>query len=475
MPFDSLRDFLGALDAHGQLLRVEREVVQEPDLGAAGRAINTAFGMTAPALLFDNIAGYDDARVAMNVHGSWINHALALDLDKDATIREQFNELKRRWNRFPVAVERRDGPPWLEVKLEKRDINLFELFPVFRLNPSDGGCYIDKAAVVSRDPDDPDNFGKQNVGIYRMQVKGPTHLGLLTPIVHDLGKQIAAAANRGDTTLPIAIAVGNDPTISLLASTPLDYDQSEYEMAGALRNASCPIAAVPGTNLDVPWGAEVVMLAKVLIGQSEWEGPFGEFTGHTSGVRPLHVVEVERVYTRRKPIWEHLYLGVPWTEIDYLIALNTSVPIDGQLRAAFPEVRAVNAMYTHGLVVIISTKVRQAGFGKIVGLRCLSTPHGLGYAKLVIVVDDHIDPFDLNQVMWSLATSFHPDYDLISVPATYEVALDPSGVPPGLVTRLVMDATTPIAPDTRAQHIDPLVAPYPEYKQWMSILKELRK
>ena len=60
------------------------------------------------------------------------------------------------------------------------------------------------------------------------------------------------------------------------------------------------------------------------------------------------------------------------------------------LRAAqetFPEVVAVNALYTHGLVVIVSTETRFGGFAKAVGLRVLTTTHGLGYAKIVIVVD----------------------------------------------------------------------------------------
>ncbi|STV04686.1 hydroxyaromatic non-oxidative decarboxylase protein C [Klebsiella pneumoniae] len=41
-----------------------------------------------------------------------------------------------------------------------------------------------------------------------------------------------------------------------------------------------------------------------------------------------------------------LYLGMPWTEIDYLMGPATCVPLYQQLKAEFPEVQAVNAMYT---------------------------------------------------------------------------------------------------------------------------------
>lgn len=70
----------------------------------------------------------------------------------------------------------------------------------------------------------------------------------------------------------------------------------------------------------------------------------------------MTVVRIDKVSYRSKPIFESLYLGMPWTEIDYLMGPATCVPLYQQLKAEFPEVQAVNAMYTHGLLAIISTK-----------------------------------------------------------------------------------------------------------------------
>ncbi|CAM5639803.1 Phenolic acid decarboxylase [Streptomyces fumanus] len=95
-------------------------------------------------------------------------------------------------------------------------------------------------------------------------------------------------------------------------------------------------------------------------------------------------------------------------ECDYLVGPNTSVPLLKQLRAEFPEVRAVNAMYTHGLLVIISTAKRYGGFAKAVGMRAMTTPHGLGYVSQVILVDEDVDPFDLPQVMWAQSAKVNP-------------------------------------------------------------------
>jgi UbiD family decarboxylase len=472
MPFDTLRSFLIRLEEAGQLLRVHRLVYLEPDLGAAGRAV-ADLGERAPALLFTNIHGYRDAQVALNVHGSWSNHALMLDLPPGMGPREQFFELHRRWKNYPVTTERRTGtPPWRE-RTVTTNINLFDLFPFFRLNVTDGGPYIDKAAVVSRDPEAPDDFGRQNVGIYRLQVKGPDKLAVQAAPIHDLGRHMAAASRRGDRVLPVAICLANDPVLSLVASMPLKPHQSEYEMAGALQGRPYPVVTSPVHGLDVPWGSEAVIEAEILLDKREYEGPFGEFTGHTTGGRSLPTLRVNAVHTRNQPIFEHLYLGMPWTEIDYLMALNTCLPLYEQLREEFPEVRAVNAMYTHGLVDIISLEARTGGLGKLVAMRAITTPHGRSYCKFVILVDHTVDPFDLPQVMWALSTKVNPQHDLVVLPRMNMVPLDPSDDPPGLNSRVIIDATTPCPPDVRGGVGAQEITPWPESVKWRQLLSEL--
>jgi vanillate/4-hydroxybenzoate decarboxylase subunit C len=470
MPFDDLRGFLHALDDAGQLVRITDRVDPEPDLGAAACAA-ARLGPAAPGLLFTDVAGFDHPRIAMNLHGSWANHALALDLPAGTGVREQVEEFARRWQTFPVPAQRRPDPPFTENTVKGDQVDLFRLLPLFRLNPGDGGFYLDKAVIVSRDPDDPDHFGKQNVGIYRLQVKDRNRLGLQPVPQHDIAVHLRHAEERGED-LPVAIALGNEPVITITAGTPLAYDQSEYEMAGALRGAPYPIAAAPGTGLDVPWGAEVVLEGVVLGGQREVEGPFGEFTGHYSGGRRMPVIRIDRISYRTDPIFEHLYLGMPWTEIDYLMGPATCLPLMQQLRAEFPEVTAVNAMYTHGLVAIVATTSRYGGFAKAVGMRAMTTPHGLGYCKIVIVVDADVDPFDLPQVMWALSTKVNPIQDVVTVPGLSVVPLDPSSDPAGITSKMIIDATTPVPPETRGHASQP-VTPPPGADAWISRLTDM--
>ncbi|MEI1420107.1 phenolic acid decarboxylase BsdC [Bacillus cabrialesii] len=470
MAYQDFREFLAALEKEGQLLTVNEEVKPEPDLGAAARAASN-LGDKSPALLFNNIYGYNNAQIAMNVIGSWPNHAMMLGMPKDTPVKEQFFEFAKRYEQFPMPVKREETAPFHENEITE-DINLFDILPLFRINQGDGGYYLDKACVISRDLEDPDNFGKQNVGIYRMQVKGKDRLGIQPVPQHDIAIHLRQAEERG-VNLPVTIALGCEPVITTAASTPLLYDQSEYEMAGAIQGEPYRIVKSKLSDLDVPWGAEVVLEGEIIAGEREYEGPFGEFTGHYSGGRSMPIIKIKRVYHRNNPIFEHLYLGMPWTECDYMIGINTCVPLYQQLKEAYPnEIVAVNAMYTHGLIAIVSTKTRYGGFAKAVGMRALTTPHGLGYCKMVIVVDEDVDPFNLPQVMWALSTKMHPKHDAVIIPDLSVLPLDPGSNPSGITHKMILDATTPAAPETRGHYSQPLDSPL-STKEWEQKLMDL--
>jgi UbiD family decarboxylase len=124
--------------------------------------------------------------------------------------------------------------------------------------------------------------------------------------------------------------------------------------------------------------------------------------------------------------------------------------------------------------VIVSTRRRVGGFAKNVGLRVLTTPHGMGYAKVVIVVDETVDPFDLKQVMWALSTKFHPAHDLIVIPDASVLPLDPGSSPPGITHKIIMDATTPISPEVRGHYSQPVERPA-DVDAWLTKLMEMQR
>jgi len=470
MVYRDLREFLEVLESEKQLIRIKNEVMPEPDLSAIGRSAPNM--ESAPAVLVEKIKGYKNS-VVLNVHGSWQNHALMLNLPKDTPVKNQFFKLKELWDKYPIK------PVWIDKKdalvkevVIEAGINLFEVLPLFRINEFDAGFYLSKALIVSRNPNNPDSYDEQNCGMYRIQVKGKDKVAIQPMPFHDIAVHLKNAEEKNER-LPIAICLGNDPVLSFMASTPIAYVQSEYDFAGALKGEPIELTKAENSNLDIPARSEIVLEGYIEPRVREIEGPFGEFPGSYSGARLQPIIKITKITHRKNPIFENLYIGMPWTEVDYLVALNTSIPLYEQLKRDFPEVEAVNAMYTHGIGAIVSTKSRFGGYGKAVAMRLLSTPHGMSYTKIVIIVDEFVDPFDLKQVMWAITTRVRPDKDVFKIPYAPGMPLDPSSEPAGMHTKLVIDATTPVAPDF-GRDCELLGTPV-DAEKWSEILRNLVK
>jgi UbiD family decarboxylase len=156
------------------------------------------------------------------------------------------------------------------------------------------------------------------------------------------------------------------------------------------------------------------------------------------------------------------------------MALNTSIPLYRQIKATMPEVKAVNAIYQHGLTAIIATDSRLGGYAKSVAFRAASTPHGISYVKNIIVVDGDVDPFDLPQVMWAMSTRIRGAQDVIVIPSTPGMPLDPGSEPPGMGCKVILDCTTPVPPEPPMRDVA-MVEHVPEAQAYMDVLLGLQE
>src|SRR5438874_2277563 len=235
MALDNVRDFLGALDARGELVRVDRPVSVDKEITEiADRCMKSGDG--GPALLFERptLLSGAPARhpVAVNLFGSEKRMALALGvecLDEiGARIATLLNlkvpdSLLGKLALLPQLAEvakfppKTIGgkPPCQESVIREQDVDLSQ-FPVPVCWPEDGGPYITLAGVITRDPE----TGVRNVGMYRVQVIGPN-----TVAMHWQRHKVGAAhwrgmAERGEA-MPVAIALGGDPASIYAASAPL--------------------------------------------------------------------------------------------------------------------------------------------------------------------------------------------------------------------------------------------------------------
>ena len=217
--------------------------------------------------------------------------------------------------RFQAAVE--TPLPWNEVtepacqQVVHDEPDLTHLLPIPTHNEHDSGAYITAGLVIVCNP----ATGRQNVAIHRLQVSGPRHLGALLLPRHTLAFQQMAEAEGAD--LDVAIVIGSSPAALLSSQAIAPLDQDELEIAGALVGAPIDVAKCIGSEVRVPASSEIVIEGRFLANAREPEGPFGEFPQYYAERAKRHVVEVDRVTTRRKPIYhtivggsrEHLLLG----------------------------------------------------------------------------------------------------------------------------------------------------------------------
>ena len=79
--------------------------------------------------------------------------------------------------------------------------------------------------------------------------------------------------------------------------------------------------------------------------------------------------------------------------------------------------------------------------------------------KHVILVDEDVDIFDINDVMWAMTTRFQADVDLITIPGVQCHPLDPSNNPAyhpeirerGVACKAIFDCTVPFDQKERFQ------------------------
>ncbi len=70
------------------------------------------------------------------------------------------------------------------------------------------------------------------------------------------------------------------------------------------------------------------------------KGPSANFSAIISAAISTQLQKSIVFTTARDPIYESVYVGRPWTELDYLQAMTTSAPIFDQVKSTFPEVVA---------------------------------------------------------------------------------------------------------------------------------------
>lgn len=407
MAFRDLRQFLSHLEKTGDVVRVREQVDVRYEIGAITRRAAT---LGSPAPYFANVRSFETP-VVTNLFGTRRRIAAALQTD----VRELTQEWRKRTVNTIEPVVVKDGPCKENIVRGDR-VDLMQ-FPIPIFNDLDGGPFITAGCHISEDP----QTGVRNVGIYRNQVHGPRTLGILAaPYRHLI---LHAKSNGG--RIPVAIAIGVQPTVFLAAGADYPFGVDEISKAGALQCEPVELVRCETSSLLVPATAEIVIEGELMLDDCLTEGRFGEFTGYYGTTAPRPTIHVKALTHRDKPIYRAAFTGRPPNEDVVAAAVGREADILGQV--ALPELRAIHL--TNGgcgyFNAVASIDKRFEGYGKMMAMSILGTWAGRTI-KTLIMVDADVDPYDATDVEWALATRVQPDRDVEIIKQTVGVILDPS-------------------------------------------------
>jgi 4-hydroxy-3-polyprenylbenzoate decarboxylase len=412
--YQDLREFLHALESHAKLLRIRKAINKDTELHPLVRwQFRGLKEEQRKAFLFENVTDargkiYQTPVLVGGLAGSTEIYCLGLKCTPE--------EVADRWLHamdHPIAPEIvSEGPVMEEIH---KGANLsghggFAEFPIPISTPGfDNGPYITAGHWITKDPE----TGARNVGNYRGLIKGPTVSGLMSGTPQDLTTHWEKCRKKG-VPLEVAVAVGTVPAVSYTATQKVPPTMDELALAGGLVGEPIKLVKCQTVDLEAPATAEIVFEGIIPTRYLEEEGPFGESMGYVDPRTLSFVFELTGVMHRKNPIWVSIISQVTPSESSKIKAMGMGTLVQRFLhQKGFPNVLEVSLM--EPLVnlrpyVVLRMKKRndQDPWGAMDAL----LEYGDRVGKLVIAVDEDINPSDPVAVTWAITHRSQPHKDI---------------------------------------------------------------
>jgi 4-hydroxy-3-polyprenylbenzoate decarboxylase len=486
MPSETLSDFLGLLERNGELHRVTTRVSPILEIAEiADRVMKSpaphghneldqhpASRMGGKALLFENVEG-SDIPVAINTFGSYwrINQALGtsnlealaervqklVKPEMPTTLIEKMKKLPEliKLGSFPPKVVRSGICQQVVYEGEKADLSML---PIIQCWPLDGdltsgevfdearareaaksqtptGRYITLAGIYTKHPE----TGSRNIGMYRVQQHGPRLCAMHWHMHHDGARHFRAWKARGQK-MPLAIVLGGESVLPYAATAPLPPGIEELLFAGFLNDGGIPLVQCKTIDMQVPANAEIVIEGYVDPQQKLMEGPFGDHTGYYSLADEYPAFHVTAITMRKGAIYPATIVGKPPME-DYFLGKATERIFLPLLRMLVPDVIDYSlpmsgAFHNCAVIKIKKEYPHQAR-------RVMHSIWGAGqmcFTKFIIVVDEHVNVHDQEEVFFQLFANCDPKRDSEIVYGPIDI-LDHASPDLGAGSKIGFDAT----------------------------------
>ncbi|MGL5313792.1 MAG: UbiD family decarboxylase, partial [Peptostreptococcaceae bacterium] len=422
--------------------------------------------------------GHPDAKVLIGLLASRKRVATLLDCKPEDLGKKLFYSVDN-----PIEpVLSYEPAPCQEVihRVEDEGFDLYKLIPAPTNTLSDAGPYITLGMCYASHPD----TKKSDVTIHRLCIQAKDELSIFfTPGARHIGA-MAERAEKLNQTLPISISIGVDPAIEIGScfeppTTPLGYD--ELAVAGALRGQAvklCKCVSVDEraiANAEYVIEGEVIPHVRVQEDQNTNTGfAMPEFPGYTGPASSkCWLIKVKAVTHRKNPIMQTC-IG-PSEEHVSMAGIPTEASIFGMVEKAMPgRLKNVYCSSSGGgkymAVLQFCKRVRSdEGRQRQAALLAFSAFSEL---KHIFIVDEDVDCFDMNDVLWAMNTRFQGDMDIITIPGVRCHPLDPSNDPEystsikdhGIACKTIFDCTVPYHLKDKFKRAEFMEV---DYKKWI--------
>ena len=403
-PYDSLREYMDAIEAHGNVIRIDKIDQDNYELtGLMYKLIDKHGWRGAPALIVDKVkvsGEWMEGPIIVNQYGMGAHEAIAVGVDIDhleeglhiENYKKALQKMIDMGEIKPLKTNeiKREDAPSKEIVIEGDDINVLD-FPFLQSNPADNGRFINTGNLVLVDPE----MGK-NVGTYRMQIKGPRKIGINPERNQDGWKFLMAKRERGE------------------------------EVAEA--------AVVLGTELLVPANVEMIIEGEIPLNDMEKEGPFGEMYGYMGlPHEEQFYMNIKTITHRKKPLIVNQFTGVTR---GFVTSPGEAASLRG-FSKFMPELTGFTIPINHVGFIFISidkTKPHQA-------IEVAEKFNFLPIGKIVIVVDKDVDIHNTTEVFSTVGARWQPYPGAKIIEEGPGFFLDPSAKTRGKSSKIIIDAT----------------------------------
>ncbi|MET0244386.1 MAG: menaquinone biosynthesis decarboxylase, partial [Flavitalea sp.] len=420
MAFKNQQQFIDTLEAAGELVRIKTFVDPVLEISEITDRVSKLPG-GGKALLFEN-TGYDFP-VLMNAYGSEKRMCIALGVQHLDDVAKEIEGL------FKMLASPKEGildklkmlpqlskfASWMpkvkkgrgecqEVVMTEPDITKL---PVITCWPKDGGPFVTLPVIHTKDP----NTNSRNVGMYRMQVYGPTLTGMHWH-KHKVSAKHFSEYKKLGIKMPVAVALGGDPAYAYSATAPLPENVDEYMLAGFLRKKKVELVKCITQDVEVPADADFIIEGYVdpndeLI----WEGPFGDHTGYYSLPDWYPRFHITAITHKRNAVYPATIVGIPPQEDAWLGKATERIFLAPIKMTMVPEIidmdMPVEGVF-HNLVI---AQIEKTFAGQ--GQKVMNAMWGAGqmmFNKILVLADQHVKIQDYE----SLAREVFRNLDVVN-------------------------------------------------------------